>query len=142
VERPRIRAVVAGRRDDPTLLRLALERDGIQVLGEARSVARLIRIVEAEHPDVVVLTDGLGPNAPAALRTLEPPPILVAVTDDPSSGTGADGRVATSAVLRDLVPEVIRVRLAAAEALRERPAWVARVHKDPRALRADRKSVV
>jgi len=126
---------VAGRRDDPAVLRLALERDGVEVVGEARSRARLLRLAAEARPDVVVLAEGLGSDAIAALRTLAPPPRVVAVTDDPARGAAADGRVAPSAVLRDLVDEVRRVIAVDEDPLRARPAWVARA-ADPRRRRS------
>src|SRR5262245_65791866 len=86
---------------EPGLLRIILEAEGFQVVGQARGDAELRRVLDATHPSVVVLDAGI--SAPAALdaRTRALGARLVLVWPVAVRTGLADERVDPSAVLQD-----------------------------------------
>ncbi len=87
-------------------------RDDLQVVGEAADAAEAVRVVQAQHPDVVLmdlsLGDGVGGiEATARLRALEPGPAVLVLTtyDSESDILRALDAGAAGYLLKDAPPE-------------------------------------
>jgi CheY-like chemotaxis protein len=133
-----IRIVVGeGRTAQRGLLRFVLEGEGFEVVGEAHGSADLPAAIEAHHPDVVVLDDGIGVMAVSMVHEVAPQAKVVLVWPAAVVPIGGDARVEPAKILRDLGPAVEHVA-AASVALTEsfdRPEWIDKVRKDPATLR-------
>jgi CheY-like chemotaxis protein len=133
-----IRIVVGeGRTAQHGLLRFVLEGEGFEVVGEANGTADLPAAIESQHPDVVVLDDGIGVMAVSMVREVAPQAKVVLVWPAAVVPIGGDARVEPAKILRDLGPAVEHV-VAASAALTEsfeRPDWIDTVRKDPATLR-------
>ena len=132
-----IRIVVGeGRTAQRGLLRFVLEGEGFEVVGEAHGTADLPAAIESQHPDVVVLDDGIGVTAVSMVHEVAPQAKVVLVWPAAVVPIGGDARVEPAKILRDLGPAVEHVA-AAGVALEsfDRPEWVDKVRKDPATLR-------
>ena len=134
----RVRIVVGeGRTAQQGLLRFVLEGEGFDVVGEAKGVADLSGEIEANQPDVVVLDDGIGVVAVSMVHEVAPQAKIVLVWPSAVVPIGGDARVEPAKILRDLGPAVEHVMapIAALTETFEPPPWIAKVRKDPVALR-------
>jgi CheY-like chemotaxis protein len=133
-----VRIVVGeGRTAQRGLLRFVLEGEGFEVVGEANGTADLPAALESQHPDVVVLDDGIGVMAVSMVHEVAPQAKVVLVWPAAVVPIGGDARVEPAKILRDLGPAVTHV-VAASVALTEsfeRPDWIDKVRKDPATLR-------
>ena len=134
----RVRIVVGeGRTAQQGLLRFVLEGEGFDVVGEAKGVADLSGEIEANQPDVVVLDDGIGVMAVSMVHEVAPQAKIVLVWPSAVVPIGGDARVEPAKILRDLGPAVEHVMapIAALTETFDPPPWIAKVRKDPAALR-------
>ena len=136
----RIRIVVGeGRAAQQGLLRFVLEGEGLEVVGEARTVSDLAVAVADGQPDVVVLDDGIGVTAVSMVREALPRAKIVLVWPSAVVPIGGDARVEPAKILNDLGAAVrqvapIGVATGVTETY-ERPEWIDRIRKDPGTLR-------
>jgi hypothetical protein len=126
-----------GRSARKGLLRFVLEGEGYEVVGQATTSAELARVLTAQTPDAVVLDDGIGANAVQLAREAAPAAKILLVWPGAVVPVGADGRVEPSDVMRQLGPTLAALTVGAAAAGEglQQPEWIARVRKDPSALR-------
>jgi hypothetical protein len=131
-----VRVVVGqGDLDHAGSLRAVLERDDVDVVGEASNASQLARVLTDEQPDIVVLDDVIGISAVELATQIVPDarlivvwpaavmPIAGAVRVEPAEvGTTLAATVALAAGLRGLGGI-------------DRPDWIDRVKKDPATLR-------
>jgi two-component system, chemotaxis family, chemotaxis protein CheY len=137
-----IKIVVAEGAEDRGLLRFVLEGEGFEVVAEVTNGAELVRVAEAEQPDVVVLDEAIGSNAISMTRAVSPSAKVVLVSNEERAEAGVDGWVAQPLVVRNLGIAVLRAcaieptaRPSATTETFVRPEWVDRVRKDPATLR-------
>lgn len=100
------------------LLRGMLEREGVQVIGEAVEAADGLAMAEDLAPDVVFLDIRMpgisGVEATSMFTQLEPPPLVILVTGYSEHAVEAFGRSALDYVLKPVSPERIGLALAKA----------------------------
>jgi hypothetical protein len=87
---------------EPGLLRLVLEAEGFQVVGQARGESELRRVLDATHPSVIVLDAGISVTAAIDARTRATGAQLVVVWPDGVRASIADDRVDPTSALEDL----------------------------------------
>src|SRR6476469_8135613 len=131
-----VRVVVGqGDLDHERSLRAVLERDGVDVVGEASNASQLARVLTDEQPDIVVLDDVIGISAVELATQIVPDARLVVVWPAAVMPIAGAVRVEPAEVATTLAATV-----ALAAGLRDlggidRPEWIDRVKKDPATLR-------
>jgi hypothetical protein len=131
-----VRVVVGqGDLDHEGSLRAVLERDGVDVVGEATNASQLARVLTDEQPDIVVLDDVIGVSAVELTTQIVPEARIVVVWPAAVMPIAGAVRVEPAEVATTLAATV-----ALAAGLRglggiDRPEWIDRVKKDPATLR-------
>jgi hypothetical protein len=131
-----VRVVVGqGDLDHAGSLRAVLERDDVDVVGEASNASQLARVLTDEQPDIVVLDDVIGISAVELATQIVPDARLVVVWPAAVMPIAGAVRVEPAEVATTLATTV-----ALAAGLRglggiDRPEWIDRVKKDPATLR-------
>src|SRR6476659_7990863 len=98
-----VRVVVGqGDLDHERSLRAVLERDGVDVVGEASNASQLARVLTDEQPDIVVLDDVIGISAVELTTQIVPEARLVVVWPAAVMPLAAAVRVAPSEVATPL----------------------------------------
>jgi hypothetical protein len=129
--------VVVGQGDPQRqgFLRTILEDDGYDVVGEAATTSQLARLLTDEHPDVVVLDDGIGVAAVQLAAEIAPSAKIIVVWPAAVVPIAGAIRVEPSEVLATLAGAVgLAVGIAGPASLGP-PAWVEKIRKDPATLR-------
>jgi uncharacterized membrane protein YgcG len=116
-------------------LRRVLERDDVDVVGDATNASQLARVLTDEQPDIVVLDDVIGIAAVELAAEIAPQARLVVVWPAAVMPIAGAIRVDPSEVATTLAATVaLAAGLRGLRAV-DRPEWIERVKKDPATLR-------
>jgi len=131
-----VRVVVGqGDLDHAGSLRAVLERDDVDVVGEASNASQLARVLTDEQPDIVVLDDVIGISAVELAAQIVPEARLVVVWPAAVMPIAGAVRVEPAEVATTLAATVVLAAGLRGLAGIDRPEWIDRVKKDPATLR-------